>query len=431
MMKQKNNRLQRSGTFLTALFLACGILPGLAAAVSFPDVSEKTVNFNAVEYLKAKGIVSGYPDGTFQPDKTINRAEAVKMVLLASATPLESNELLGFPDVSSGDWFFQYVRAAVTADIIEGYPDGSFKPANNINVAESLKIILLSFKVTLGTPPSTKPYPDVDADTWYAHYADYGKLKQLIWPLDDGLLHADRDITRGEFAQIIYRLMYMKEKNYSVFPLSTDWQTYTHPTDEYSIQFPYGWKQFYAGDQIIFWKQDEGNGQLSWARIFPNSATVIIAVDDNEENLSLDTYVGLLQYGSEATTQKLTLNGYPFQSVTIQSTGLVDYFFQLPNKTFLVAYTQLGDGDNRFYLSEQVRNLIGSMRYHEGPAESGINTEKETFLAQVRQNILVDDKGQETLDMFSDELLIETDSIGIGTGPVDYYYSAAYDITLK
>ena len=55
----------------------------------------------------------------------------------------------------------------------------------------------------------------------------------------------------------------------------------------------------------------------------------------------------------------------------------------------------------------------------------------QEFLSKVRKNLLVADKGQETLDLFTGLELIETDTIGIGTGPVDYYYSPEYDLTLK
>src|SRR5689334_8628050 len=109
--------------------------PFMAQAVSFKDVPENTINFNAVEYLKAKGVVSGYSDGTFQPDKTINRAEALKIILLASGLSGESTAVIGFPDVHTEDWFYGYVRRGVEKNIVRGYDDGTFKPGNNINVA--------------------------------------------------------------------------------------------------------------------------------------------------------------------------------------------------------------------------------------------------------------------------------------------------------
>lgn len=137
----------------------------------------------------------------------------------------------------------------------------------------------------------------------------------------------------------------------------------------------------------------------------------------------------MLEYEEEAKLQKLTLNNYPFASVAIDSTGLTDYFFELPNQTILIIYTQVGSGFNKPQLLQEIRYIVGSVRYNEGSTAEV--SSKEIFLSVVRENILVAGKGQEMMDLFSDLVLIETDTIGIGTGPVDYYYSAAYDVTLK
>ena len=84
---------------------------------------------------------------------------------------------------------------------------------------------------------------------------------------DDGDLHADRDITRAEFAQIIYRLLYIHDNKLDVFPLNKDWPGYTHPTDHYSVKYPFDWQKIPAGSQTVFWKQDAANRQISFARV--------------------------------------------------------------------------------------------------------------------------------------------------------------------
>lgn len=410
-----------------ALILA---VPFMAQAASFQDVPENTVDFNAVEYLKAKGVVSGYSDGTFQPQKTINRAEALKIILLASGLSGESATEIDFPDVGTADWFYGYVRRGVEKDIVRGYDDGSFKPGNNINVAESLKIILLSFAMELPASVQNDPYPDVPKSLWYANYAEYARAKQIIWSQDNGNLDAGRDITRGEFARIIYRLMYIKEKNLESFPLSTDWPQYTHPTEHYSLKFPFDWQQLSAGEHTVFWKQDTGNKQVSFARAFPNSATVVVSVDMNTDRLDLKTFVDKHNLSTTTVTQYLTLNEYPFSVISYpDNSDIVDYFFELPNKTIFVAYVNVGSGPNRPQLLEEIRNVIGSVRYSE--STTGVVTVTDEVLAKAREYILAQGQGQLAFNLFDDELIIETDTIGIGTGPVDYYYSAKYDVTLK
>lgn len=410
------------------------MIPATVMLAAFSDVtSTSTIHYGAIEYLHSKGVISGYADGTFKPEQTINRAEALKMVMLATGKDGESTEQIDFPDVSESDWFYEYVKKAVETGLVEGYKDGSFKPANNINVAESLKIVLLAFDMEVGNPPTQNPYPDVDVLAWYVAYADFAKNKYFIESSDDGLLHAERDITRGQFAEMIFRLMYTKENNLEKFPLSTNWPTYNDSANGFSIKYPPDWRVIKAGNQVILWKRDDINEQLSWARVLPLSATVVIAVDANETGYSVKEYTDLLEYDSGAVRKAQTLNEYPFASIGLTESGLNDYFFELPGKKILAAYTQVGMGENQPLLLEKIRYMIGSVREYSGSetSTSSVNLDRESFLSEVRKLILVKDKGQAVLDMFGDELLVETDTIGIGTGPVDYYYSTEYDVMLK
>ncbi len=386
-----------------------------AFAGSFSDVPDNSEHFAAVEYLKSKGVISGYPDGTFQPDKPINRAESLKILLLGTSTPLDTSQSIAFPDVKSTDWFYPYVRKAYELKIVEGYPDGNFKPDNTINLAESLKVILLSFQAKLPASVDADPYPDVPKDVWYSPYAQYSKDKVVIEPQDDGKLHAEREMTRAEFAEVVYRLMYINENKLDAFPLSTNWPTFVHPTDHYSVKYPFSWLKIQAGNHMIFWKQDEGNGQVSFARIFPNSATVYMVVDPNPDKLSLDDYLAKVEYDASATVLKNTLNGYPYASISIASNGLQDFYFALPNKTILIVYTQIGNGPLRPQLDDDIRFMIGTVRYSEtNPSSSSSST--SDFLSEVRKNLLVQGKGKSFLDQMGDAVVIETDTIGIGTG---------------
>lgn len=422
---------EKNKIFLLLVVGLMGLGVGYKAvfAASFSDVSENTKYYSAVEYLKTKGVVNGYSDGTFKPDSQINRAEALKIIMLAIGQDLKSTFKINFKDVSTKDWFYSYVQKAAELNIVQGYSDGTFKPANNINIAESLKTILVSFKSPVSDTVSGNPYPDVTKDLWYAKFAQYSKTAQIFDPQDNGKLAADRQITRGDFAEIIYRLMYIKDNKLTSFPISTDWPTYTHPTNHYSVKVPFGWTQIDAGKQTIFWKQDIDNKQVSFDRIYPNSATVVIAYDANEDRLSLDDYVKRLIYDSSAVVQKVNLNGYPFENVTLNNQGIVDSYFYFPDKSILIIYSQVGDGSNKDFLNNEVRYLVGSIRYTD--QTQAVVSDRDKFLSNVRVQILAKGQGSAVLKMFSDLVLISTDSIGIGTGPIDYYFSQNYNVTLK
>ncbi|MBD3360686.1 hypothetical protein GF366_02690, partial [Candidatus Peregrinibacteria bacterium] len=106
----------------------------------FPDVRENHKNQEAVNYLKEIDIIAGYPDGTFKPDGEINRAELTKMIVASKTDPDGQIYKNCFPDVKE-EWFAPFICYAKENNWVEGYPDGTFKPEQNINRVEALKII--------------------------------------------------------------------------------------------------------------------------------------------------------------------------------------------------------------------------------------------------------------------------------------------------
>ncbi|WP_051620269.1 S-layer homology domain-containing protein [Paenibacillus sp. UNC451MF] len=90
----------------------------------------------------ALGFIQGYPDETFQPSKSVTRAEFV--VMLAHALKLQGEPMnLSFTDANAiGDWAKREIAAAVKAGIINGYEDGSFQPDQRISRAEMIVMIM-------------------------------------------------------------------------------------------------------------------------------------------------------------------------------------------------------------------------------------------------------------------------------------------------
>lgn len=97
-----------------------------------------------------QGIIEGYPDGTFRPTAPINRAEALKILLLTANADRILAELgstdvpsRAFSDVPPHTWFAQHVANGLTLGLLEGYPDGTFRPAQPITRAEAAKLVYL------------------------------------------------------------------------------------------------------------------------------------------------------------------------------------------------------------------------------------------------------------------------------------------------
>ncbi|MDP7477283.1 MAG: S-layer homology domain-containing protein [Candidatus Peribacteraceae bacterium] len=91
-----------------------------------------------------RGIIRGYPNGTFQPDAPINRAEALKILFLASKLePFDYDDYSGrFIDVDDDAWYAKHIEDALSYEFVEGYSDGTFRPNQSITRAEAAKIVL-------------------------------------------------------------------------------------------------------------------------------------------------------------------------------------------------------------------------------------------------------------------------------------------------
>lgn len=190
---------QNSGSPVDVFCEAHYVIPSGDEEGAFSDVS-KTDYFNdAIEYVKTEGIVAGYDDGTFKPNKTINRAEFTK--ILVGATLI--NELnscvmkteLG--DVPKGEWFYKYICYAMDKGYVIGYPDKIYKPGSEINFAEAARILAKKFVPNFD-------YASYTGDVWYEPYVKALQEKNAI-PLS--IDSVGRKITRGEMAEMIYRLI--------------------------------------------------------------------------------------------------------------------------------------------------------------------------------------------------------------------------------
>jgi len=185
--------------------------PPITGDMLFSDVDANSPYYAALKYLKDNKIISGYPDGSFKPDKTINRAEFIKIVAGSQATSDDLSNCEAhytkqgdymiklFTDVTfamvggnAPDWFFDYVCLGKLNGLIVGYPDGSFRPTNDINFVEAAKIIVEANSPTTGT-----------TDPWFKKYVDFLAGKNAI---PTSITAFDQKVTRGEMAEIMYRL---------------------------------------------------------------------------------------------------------------------------------------------------------------------------------------------------------------------------------
>lgn len=174
-----------------------------SGADKFSDISGHWSAF----YVKAcsdAGIINGYTDNTFRPDAKITRAETA--ALIYKLFDLASGKA-EFADVSGDDWFFECVGAAYSAGIIKGYDDETFRPGDNISrqdIAVMLCRALQSRGITLNGAAS---FADGDSIADYASRSVASLASEGIITGDNGMFRPNDDLTRGEAAALIYRIM--------------------------------------------------------------------------------------------------------------------------------------------------------------------------------------------------------------------------------
>lgn len=121
------------------MFYALLLDKNVTITKSFSDVPSDAWYAKAVNTLSSLGMLGGYPDGTFRPDAPITRAEFAAIALAFAYDPASAS--CSYTDVSANAWYYTYVAQATTYGWIGGYPDGSFRPNNSITRAEVAVIV--------------------------------------------------------------------------------------------------------------------------------------------------------------------------------------------------------------------------------------------------------------------------------------------------
>jgi len=167
----------------------------------FLDISSSYKYFNSIKYLKDNQVINGYPDGTFRPNNTLKRAELAKIVVLSSNIPSVAARNC-FPDLDPSQWYAEYVCAAKASGLVQGYFDGTFKPSRDISRAEAIKIMAEAEDFDLDQN-LTDVFLDVKIDDWFYKYTNVSKTLGVL-PFDS-LLNPALFITRAEFSEVYAR----------------------------------------------------------------------------------------------------------------------------------------------------------------------------------------------------------------------------------
>ncbi|MFM7408425.1 MAG: S-layer homology domain-containing protein [Cuspidothrix sp.] len=161
-----------------------------------------------VEALVSKELISGFPDGTFQPATPITRAQYAALMAKTFQLP-PSNQLDRFKDVKSNFWGAKAIASAADRGFLRGFPDGTFRPENNLTKIQALVSIVNGLNLSGGNPNVLMVYRDRTQIPSYATSAVTVATQKLLvvnYPQVDQL-EPLREITRAEVAVLIYQAL--------------------------------------------------------------------------------------------------------------------------------------------------------------------------------------------------------------------------------
>lgn len=172
------------------------------AESTFPDAKNHWAK-NAIHFLYKNNIVTGLPNGNFGVNDTIKRRDAAVMV--ARALNLDTDNSNGgnpFKDVQKDSYYYKAVLATVEANIISGYPDGTFKPNDELTREQMAKIITDAYKLkNFGG----KVFRDVPPSSWSYNYIQTVISNRISSGTSTKEYSPSKKITRAEFATMIAR----------------------------------------------------------------------------------------------------------------------------------------------------------------------------------------------------------------------------------
>jgi CSLREA domain-containing protein len=172
---------------------------------TFTDVGSSHWAFGYIEAIAEAGLTVGYPDGTYRPTNQVTRAEMAVFLLVAKHgsgyAPPAADGSHPFSDIV-GHWAEAWIEQLYDEGMTVGYPDGTYRPGNQVTRAEMAVLLLVAKNGSGYTPPAANgshPFSDIAghwANAWIEQLYDEG----ITAGYPDGTFRPDNPVTRAEMA---------------------------------------------------------------------------------------------------------------------------------------------------------------------------------------------------------------------------------------
>ena len=208
----------------TVLLSAIALIAFAIPAFAYPDVTPEHWAAKQIEILTEKGVIVGYPDGTFKPDDNVSRAEFASMAIKALGQEHTTiAQPVKFNDIEPGFWAYDAIQKALYFDLTSCPDEGeAFRPDDTVTRAESITVAVNALTTEQisnikAKEVLSKKYTDIN-EVPESFLIPAGKAEILnmlvtIPSEDKAKIEADRPATRAEVSAILYEMMEQAKLN--------------------------------------------------------------------------------------------------------------------------------------------------------------------------------------------------------------------------
>lgn len=207
--------MKKIGAIASAVLIASTITPAVYAENNVASESAKFKDVQLykedINFLAEKGLIKGYPDGTFKPNNPITRYQAINILLREIKPDVTNIPDVQYKDVKKGDYGYEEIALATALGIVSGKPDGTFDVSGNLTRAQLAKMLVETYKIPLNEKKKVS-FKDVDDKDWYAKYVHILASHGIITGYEDKTFKPNNKISRAHLALILSRFLKNKDK---------------------------------------------------------------------------------------------------------------------------------------------------------------------------------------------------------------------------
>jgi hypothetical protein len=296
---------------LSGTVLALGLLAAPASAAS--DLPAGHGFYEEITYLMDLGVVSGYPDGTIQPDKVVTRAEAAIMIGRLKGFD-GTQRASGFSDVTKGMKASGYIAAAKKAGYISGYEDGTFKPYAPITRGDMAIILSIVFPAPVLDPGS---FTDVSQNMRAYYSIQQVVIANIAAGYSNNTFKPYAYTTRGQFSAFLARGLEPKFKNdthMSGSYLRDKTKTYSYRHDSGHVS-AHSFKKSVTYDEFA-WTDGDNDMNVYYELETPNFYIGNFPFNSSTADLLYPIEVGTILYSEENGKYEAKITG---KNITVKT----------------------------------------------------------------------------------------------------------------